>query len=354
MNVKSDPQNQSSVDWAQKWNSSQQKHDLLNHLAGLNATHPDTAESLEAPEEAYATSFAQQTLLVTKRTFIDQWRTPIYLLTKIVVPVGTALLNGFSFLNTSLNLQGVVSILFSIFFSTYLFSYIVQMAVLYFHRGRKLFETRERDSKTYSWVSFLVANILVEICWQTLISAVAFSAWYYPTGLSRNGDAVYGTAEREALTYVLLWLFILWTSTLSQALAAGIKNSEVAVQIGILLYWLSLVFCGVLVTPSQLPGFWTFMCRVSPLTYLLEGLTVAGLADARIHCSDIETLHVPLPSSSTSAVNGHATTCGQYLQPFIEATGDGKCEHVVGGIWDERPPYLAQRWASSILRGTGI
>ncbi|KAI1360801.1 hypothetical protein F5Y08DRAFT_316521 [Xylaria arbuscula] len=63
------------------------------------------------------------------------------------------------------------------------------------------------------------------------------------------------------------------------------------------------------------------MYRVSPLTYLLEGLTVAGLADARIHCSDIEILPVPLPSSSTSAVNGHATTCGQYLQPFIEATG---------------------------------
>ncbi|KAI1360800.1 hypothetical protein F5Y08DRAFT_348426 [Xylaria arbuscula] len=112
MNVKSDPQNQSSGDWTQKRNSSQQKQDLLNHLAGLNATHPDTAESLEAPEGAYATSFAQQTSLVTKCMFIDQWRTPIYLFTKIVVPVGTALPNGFCFLNTSLNLQSVVSILF--------------------------------------------------------------------------------------------------------------------------------------------------------------------------------------------------------------------------------------------------
>ncbi|TGJ82175.1 hypothetical protein E0Z10_g6567 [Xylaria hypoxylon] len=305
------------ADWTQTWNASRQKQGVLSHLAELGTASSHDPQLFEAPEETYATSFTRQTLLVTKRAFVDQWRSPVYLFVKIVVSVGTALLNGFSFLNTSLNLQGIISLLFSIFFSTYLFSYIVQMVVPYVHRGRDLFETRERDSRLYSWPSFLVATVVVEVFWQTLIGASVFAAWYYPTGLSHNADAVLGTAERGALTYVLLWLFMLWACTLSQALAAGIQDSEVAMQIGILLYWLSLVFCGVLVPPSQLPRFWIFLYRVSPLTYLLEGLAVSGLAQAHIHCSDIETLHIPLPS----AVNNIATTCGDYLQSYVLSAG---------------------------------
>lgn len=142
-------------------------------------------------------------------------------------------------------MQGITSLLFSIFFSTYLFSYIVQTAVPTIHQGRELFKAREGNSKTYSWVSFLVSYIAVEVFWQTLIGAVVFAAWYYPTGLSRNGDSSnLGTAERGALTFVLVWLFMLWASTLSQALAVGIQEPEVAMQIGILLYWMALVFCG--------------------------------------------------------------------------------------------------------------
>lgn len=125
------------------------------------------------------------------------------------------------------------------------------MVVPYLHQGRDLFEARERGSKTYSWASLLVANMLVETFWQTLIAALVFVAWYYPTGLSHNADAVLGAAERAGLVFILLWLFMLWASTLSQALAAAIRDSEVAMQIGILLYWFSLVFCGYVLFPKS-------------------------------------------------------------------------------------------------------
>jgi ABC-type multidrug transport system permease subunit len=49
------------------------------------------------------------------------------------------------------------------------------------------------------------------------------------------------------------------------------------------------------------------MYRVSPLTYFLEGLAVAGLHNAKITCSSIEELHLPLPADSGAA------TCGEYL-----------------------------------------
>ncbi|KAI0160533.1 ABC-2 type transporter-domain-containing protein [Xylariaceae sp. FL1272] len=307
--------------WFEKWNAGRQKQDILDHLARLETTDIKTPSLSEVHENTYATSFIQQVKIVSKRTFMDQWRSPIQFFAKIAVSVGTALLNGFSFLNADLDVQGITSLLFSIFFATYLFSYIVQMVVPYLHRATQLFESRERDSRTYSWGALLIANILVEVFWQTLFSAVAFAAWYYPAGLYHNGDTILAASQRGALTYVLLWLFILWASTLSQALGAAIRETEVAMQIGILLYWLSLVFCGVLVQPSQLPQFWIFMYRVSPLTYLLEGLAVAGLSDARIQCSQIETLHIPLPSSLALKLGNDAITCGTYLSPYIETFG---------------------------------
>ncbi|KAI1385114.1 ABC-2 type transporter-domain-containing protein [Hypoxylon trugodes] len=349
-NIQSEVQhNPSHIDWTQIWNASKQRQDVVKHLNTLKGAHSTTPQLVVAPENAYATPFLRQMFIVTKRTFIDQWRNPVYLSTKIVVSVGTALLNGFSFFNTFPNVQGITSLLFSIFFATYLFSYIDQMVIPYFHRGIELFEVRERHSRTYSWSILLIANILVEVFWQTLISILTFASWYYPTGLSRNGEPIYGTADRGALTFILLWLFMLWASTLSQALAAGIKDSEIAMQIGILLYWLALVFCGVLMPPAQLPRFWIFMYRISPLTYLMEGLTVAGLAQTHIHCSDIETLHIPFPQSVISS-SGNATTCDDYLQPYVQTFG-GYVTNPLNTTECQYCPFLS---ANTLLESFGM
>ncbi|KAI0505388.1 hypothetical protein F5B22DRAFT_527160 [Xylaria bambusicola] len=86
-------------------------------------------------------------------------------------------------------------------------------------------------------------------------------------------------------------------------------------DICVLFYWLTLVFCGVLATPSELPRFWIFMYRVSPLTYFLEGLAVAGLYNVRMQCSTVEELHIPL------AIESGARNCGEYLSALAQRTG---------------------------------
>jgi ABC-type multidrug transport system permease subunit len=45
---------------------------------------------------------------------------------------------------------------------------------------RSLYEVRERPSKTYSWAAFIVANILVEIPYQTLLGVLVWESYYYP------------------------------------------------------------------------------------------------------------------------------------------------------------------------------
>ena len=68
----------------------------------------------------------------------------------------------------------------------------------------------------------------------------------------------------------------------------------------------------VLAGPSTLPGFWIFMYRISPFTYLVSGMLSTGLANNKIPCSPIEFVHF------NSTAN---TTCGQYMSTYIDTFG---------------------------------
>jgi ATP-binding cassette, subfamily G (WHITE), member 2, PDR len=57
------------------------------------------------------------------------------------------------------------------------------------------------------------------------------------------------------------------------------------------------------------------MYRVSPLTYILEGLAIAGLANAKVTCADLEVVHIPIPQSLGNL------TCADYLVPYVSSVG---------------------------------
>jgi ATP-binding cassette subfamily G (WHITE) protein 2 (PDR) len=79
-----------------------------------------------------------------------------------------------------------------------------------------------------------------------------------------------------------------------------------------LLFSLALVFCGVLASPTALPGFWKFMYYLSPFTYLASSMLSVGVANTKASCLSYEFLRFPPPSGQT---------CGQYLNAYIKATG---------------------------------
>jgi ATP-binding cassette, subfamily G (WHITE), member 2, PDR len=73
-----------------------------------------------------------------------------------------------------------------------------------------------------------------------------------------------------------------------------------------------LILRSVLATPTALPGFWIFMYRVSPFTYLIDGMLSVGLANTKATCADIEYLHFDPPSGAT---------CAEYMKPYIATVG---------------------------------
>lgn len=73
-----------------------------------------------------------------------------------------------------------------------------------------------------------------------------------------------------------------------------------------------MMFRSVLVPPGELPRFWVFVYRASPLTYFIDGIVAAGLANTSLRCSESELLHLIPPSD---------LNCVEYLGPYMQTAG---------------------------------
>ena len=169
---------------------------------------------------------------------------------------------------------------------------------------RSLYEVRERPSKAYSWAAFLVANVLVEIPYQVLAGIIAYACYYYPTYGANQAS------HRQGLMLLFVVQFYVFTSTFAALVISALPDAETGGSIATLLFIMALTFNGVMQPPQALPGFWIFMYRVSPLTYLIAGITATGLHGRGIQCSREEMSVFNPPSGQT---------CGQYMSQYLQA-----------------------------------
>ncbi|KAF2022234.1 hypothetical protein BU24DRAFT_471381 [Aaosphaeria arxii CBS 175.79] len=327
--------------WVDVWNRSTEKSIILRIIERFELQKAAEAYNLPRLEDKSDAPLRQQMLVVLHRTFAEYWRDPTYLYSKLALSTAVAIFSSLSFYMTPLNLQGLISITFSVFLLTQLFSTIDQQIIPRLVTNRDLFEARENRSETFSWVVFVAANIIVELVWQTLTAVLVFVTWYYPLGLWRNGNALMPASERGGLAFAMIWMFFLFISTLSQAVGIAIQHAETAVQVATLLFYLSLVFCGVIVNPADLPRFWLFMYRISPLTYFIAGVVTAGLAYTQIKCSSIELLKIELPTGRM---------CGEYMDSYMQLA----CGFVEDTQTTESCNYCPVGDSDAFLRSMGI
>lgn len=177
---------------------------------------------------------------------------------------------------------------------------------------RDLYEVRERPSRTFSWFAFIAAQITSEIPWQILTGTVAFFCWYYPVGLQNNAAEAGNLHGRGALMWVAIILFYVYCSTMAQLCVSFQELADNAANLASMLFTACLTFCGVLAGPKVLPGFWIFMYRCNPFTYLISTMLSIGLADSSVSCSSTEYLKFAPPSGKT---------CQEYMLPYMQAAG---------------------------------
>ena len=300
-------------DWPVIWDNSPEKVAVKAELAQMQTELSVKPRSVDAHGDLeFAVPFRQQLAVCTKRVFEQYWRTPTYIWSKALLCTANALAVGFTFFMASNSLRGLQNQMFAIFMLLPIYGTLSLQMMPHFVIQRSLYEVRERPSKAYSWKAFMMANITVEIPWQTLMAVITFVSWYYPIGLYRNTEVTDSLHERGILMFLFIWAFYMWMCTFSHMLVAGIESAETAGNIGQLCFSLCLVFCGILASPDVFPRFWIFVYRVSPFTYLVSGMISTAVANSDVVCSSIEILRF-------QPTNGQA--CGEFMANYTMIAG---------------------------------
>lgn len=305
------------IDWFKTWRNSPECEAVHAELEQMRDERSQTMTRVQTQDNKaqyreFAAPFNVQLYETQLRVFQQYWRTPSYIYSKLGLVLFSGLFIGFSFYKADNTIQGLQNQMFGIFMLMTIFGQLVQQIMPLFVTQRALYEVRERPSKAYSWQAFMMSNILVEIPWSILCSVILFFVWYYPIGLYANAEPTGTVHERGALMFLLILVFLIFTSTFAHMVIAALDSAEAGGGIANLLFSLSLIFCGVLASPTAMPGFWIWMYRVSPFTYLVEGMLTTAVADTNVICAANEYLMFAPASGQT---------CETYMQPFIDAAG---------------------------------
>lgn len=102
-----------------------------------------------------------------------------------------------------------------------------------------------------------MANIVVEIPYQVFTGILAYGAYYYAV----NGVQ---SSLRQGLVLLFVIQLFVYASTFAHMTIAAVPDAQTASAIVTFLMIMMTLFSGVLQGPNALPGFWTFMYRVSP------------------------------------------------------------------------------------------
>ncbi|KAI0813384.1 ABC-2 type transporter-domain-containing protein [Xylaria sp. FL0064] len=159
----------------------------------------------------------------------------------------------------------------------------------------------------YSWYTFITSSIIVELPSGIFASLLIFFPYYYPVGIDKNAIPSHTVTERGGLMFFILITFSFFQSTFANMCIAGVETAELGGILSLFLFALTLIFCGVIVPRASLPGFWIFLYRVSPFTYIIGAMLSTGLGRLEVQCDKLELLTFQPPQGQT---------CGEYVAHF--------------------------------------
>lgn len=307
------PGSHAKQNYYEVWRNSTEFQAINQELDQMETELPKLQRD-DSPEahKSYAAPLWKQYTYVTSRVIVQNWRTPGYIYSKLFLALSSALFNGFSFFKANKSIQGLTNQMFSVFMYLIPLNTLVQQMLGYYVRQREVYEVREAPSKTFSWFAFIAAQITSEIPYQIAVGTLAFFCWYYPVGLYQNAVPTDTVHERGALVWLLLTAFYVYATTMGHLCISFMELADNAANLANLLFTMCLMFCGVLATKEAMPGFWIFMYRANPFTYLVQGVLSAGLAHSDVKCARNEFLKF-LPA------NGQ--TCEKYMAAYIKQAG---------------------------------
>lgn len=293
----------SREDWHEIWCNSDEFTKVQGQIQEIHAkgrSQPPVGTTLHSE---YATSWFHQVVQLVKRDASDHFRDPSYMMAKMALNIVSGLFLGFSFFKSKDTQQGTQNKLFSIFMSTIISVPLANQLQIPFLNMRSIYEIRERPSRMYNWTALVTSQIIVEVPWNIIGSSLYFFCWYWTSGF---------TSDRAGYSYLMIGvIFPLYYTTIGQSVAAMSPNAEIAAILFSFLFSFVLTFNGV-VQPYRELGWWQWMYRLSPYTYLIEGVLGQAVGRQEVTCSSVELVTLNPPAGQT---------CGQYMQNYISRSG---------------------------------
>jgi len=318
-------------DWYAKWCESKEYKDTTHEIEILmketNEKIGDEDQSSNKElQNTFALPYLDQLYYVTRRTGIQFFRDPQYIGAKFSLMITGGLFIGFTFWNLRDSIIGMQNGMFVVFNALIISAPVINQIQERAVAARELYEVRESKSNTYHWSTLLLAQFFNEIPYHLVTGAIFFCCVYFP--LRINNDA-----SRSAVFY-LNYSIIYQLYSISLGLFIVYMSPDLASSTVITGLFLTMMisFCGVVQPVSLMPGFWTFMWKVSPLTYVIQTLMSLILHDRKVECSSDEYSYFEPPSGMT---------CQEFAGSFVkqstgylknpEATSDcGYCQYSVG------------------------
>ena len=140
--------------------------------------------------------------------------------------------------------------LFSVFMTLTISPPLIQQLQPRFINLRRIFAARENSSKLYSWTSFVIAAIVVEVPWSLLFGTIFYFCWYWGVGFPRGPSAA-------GFVWLMFMAFEIFFVSFGQMLAAISPNAMFASILIPAFFSFVIAFCGVLAPPKAMPHFWS-------------------------------------------------------------------------------------------------
>lgn len=303
-----------SQNWFDVWQSSservkaEQKIDQLiaegHAKAPLSKDDPANSKELKLK---YAASIFSEMKYVTWRTALAFWRNPEYIMAKNMLMVINGLFIGFTFYDLKHTTTGMQNGLFAGFLSMVVSAPLINQIQAQCLDVRETYEGREKMSNTYRWWIMVLAQYVNEVPYTVFAATLLYIPLYFatkaPTDASHAGVFFLSYA-------VFLEFFNISFGLMLAYFAPDVQSAAVLVSF---FYSFIVSFSGVVQPVSLMPGFWTFMYKVSPYTYIIQNLVLSILHGRSVACSSKEFSVFDPPSGQT---------CGEYMKDFLStATG---------------------------------
>ncbi|KAI0898949.1 ATP-binding cassette transporter [Annulohypoxylon nitens] len=288
-----------SVDWASIWLQSPEYEAAQKSLDGIisiaSSDSKDNKANTEQDALTYATSPWEQVRVVLHRAFLNYWRDPDYVISKMQLNVWMGLINGLTFLQLSDNMADARNRLFSIFIGIITGPVLTLQIEPRFTTFRDQFLAREKESHVYHWSVFILSTFLVEIPFTLVGGLLYWLLWYYMAGY-------FYSSERAGYAFLMYELYQIFVASIAQLISSVFPTLSGA-QVATGFVWLMInTFNGPLSPPPLTPKGWRWFYNVSPPFYFVE-----GIATNAMHGLDIRSAFFDSSESQGYLLNATAT-----------------------------------------------